>query len=148
MNIVSYEVSTQRGHGQTVARRGAMLRGGSRSENGGDVMRLGVLLVVCSTALMTCACSSAPERDTAAFLTGVKDVQTRTGYDDAKVLEIGDAMCGMAKASTTDAVYMLQLDQAMRTTEIPGTGGSMELALLSGNALAHLCPSEGDRLRK
>jgi restriction system protein len=33
----------------------------------------------------------------------VKDERTRTGYDDAKALKIGDGMFGLAKTSTTDA---------------------------------------------
>ena len=37
---------------------------------------------------------------------------------------------------------------AGRTAQIPGTAGGVELVLLSGNALAHLCPAEGERLRK
>lgn len=112
-------------------------------------MKIAALLLATCTIMLIGGCGNpGGERDTVAFLASLKDTQQRTGYDDAKLLAVGDAMCGMAKASTTDAEYVLALDNVMRTSDVPGSGGSTELVLISGNALDHLCPAEGDRLRK
>ncbi len=107
-----------------------------------------LLLAICMTTLTAGCGNSGGERDSTAFLADLKDTQQRTGYDDAKLLAVGDAMCEMAKVSATDVEYVLELDNVMRTSDVPGTGGSAELALISGNALVHLCPDEGKRLQK
>lgn len=105
------------------------------------------IIAALACLILLAGCSAPARRDEAAYLASLKDTQTRTGYSDARLLTIGDALCQIAKDSKTDAVYILEIDQAMRTNKIPGTGGSMELVLISGSALGHLCPAEGERLR-
>jgi len=106
---------------------------------------LAALLAGCGTAPQTDP--SASRRNEPAFLAGLADTKARTGYDDHKLLKVGDAMCGLAKESKTKESYVQQLDQVSRTTSVPGTGGSMELILISGTAMQFLCPAESERLR-